>query len=38
MSQRDKTGPEGEGPKTGRGLGSCSEEKENSEKTLEKSE
>ena len=25
MPNRDKTGPEGKGPKTGRGLGSCPE-------------
>ena len=27
MPQRDKTGPEGKGPRTGRGLGSCSKKK-----------
>ena len=27
MPNKDKTGPEGKGPKTGRGLGDCSEDK-----------
>ena len=27
MPQGDKTGPEGEGPRTGRGMGSCPEPK-----------
>jgi len=28
MPNRDGTGPQGKGPKTGRGLGPCSEDKE----------
>lgn len=27
MPRKDKTGPEGKGPKTGRGLGDCTKEK-----------
>jgi len=30
---RDKTGPEGEGPRTGRGLGDCPEPTEDKEST-----
>ena len=31
MPNRDKTGPQGEGPKTGRGMGECGDK--NSERT-----
>jgi len=33
MPRRDKTGPEGEGPKTGRGLGNCKDVKEKDTKS-----
>lgn len=29
MPNKDKTGPEGKGPKTGRKLGDCEEDREN---------
>ena len=40
MPRRDKTGPEGEGPKTGRGLGDCdgslAKKKKDQDETLDK--
>jgi len=36
MPYRDKTGPEGKGPRTGRKLGACKEEEETSKKKSKK--
>jgi len=38
MPQRDKTGPEGKGPRTGRGLGSCSKKNKGQKGKNNKSE
>ena len=36
MPKLDKTGPRGEGPKTGRGLGPCNNPQLNQEETIKK--
>jgi hypothetical protein len=32
MPNRDRTGPEGKGPKTGKGLGKCKKDKKSTDK------
>lgn len=38
MPRFDKTGPEGKGPKTGRGRGNCDDEKSTQNKSDQKNE